>query len=146
MSIIKKMATVPHTIEQMYQLVDEIQYYPEFVPWCKDVKIFKRTDDEVRASLTFVKGAMKKSFTTSNRLQPHKMIEIRLVNGPFKRLEGFWQFETVADNHCQVTLFLDFEFSSGLMASFFSPLFHSVANRLVDTFCQRAKKIYGDHS
>ncbi len=145
MAIIKKTATVPYSQEQMYRLVDDIDRYSEFVPWCKTSKVYKRTDDEVRASLTFAKGAVQKSFTTSNLVQPHKMIEIRLVNGPFKSLEGFWQFETAASG-CVVTLYLEFEFSSGFLASIFSPLFHQVANRLVDCFCTRAKKIYGQKS
>lgn len=143
MPIIKKMATVPYTAEQMYNLVDDVERYPEFVPWCKEGRVFKRTEDEVRASLTFAKGAVQKSFTTKNQMQAHKMIEIRLLNGPFKQLEGFWQFETLADGQSKISLHLEFEFSSGFIAAFFAPLFSSVANRLVDTFCLRAKQLYG---
>ena len=86
---------------------------------------------------------MQKSFTTCNRLQPHKMIEVRLVEGPFHLLEGFWHFESLAENGCKVILNLEFEFAGRLISFAFGPVFHQMANTLVDAFCKRAKVVYG---
>jgi ribosome-associated toxin RatA of RatAB toxin-antitoxin module len=86
-------------------------------------------------------GGFQKSFTTCNRLQKDKMIEIRLLDGPFRQLEGFWRFDAEGE-HCQITLDLEFEFSSKLLALAFGPVFNQVANSLMDAFCKRAQHVY----
>lgn len=135
---------VPYTPSQMYQLVDEVERYAEFLPWCKESTLLSRTDDEVRASLTLSGGGFQKSFSTCNRLQKDKMIEIRLLDGPFHHLEGFWQFEEAKDNAgCQIILNLEFEFSNKLIGLAFGPVFHQVATTLVGAFHKRAEQIYG---
>lgn len=109
---------------------------------CVASQVYERTPDEVRASLTLAKGGVMKSFTTLNRLQADKMIEVRLVDGPFKQLEGFWLFEPL-DLGSRVSLHLEFEFSNFIMGMAMGPLFHQVANMLVDAFIDRAGTIYG---
>jgi ribosome-associated toxin RatA of RatAB toxin-antitoxin module len=141
MPVIKREAVVPHSAAQMFELVNRIEDYPHFVPWCKSVDILSRTDEEVRASLNFAQGALHKAFTTCNRLQENKMIEIRLLDGPFHNLEGFWRFETL-ESGCRVNLDLEFEFSNKLIGMMFGPVFNTAANTLVDVFCQRAKQVY----
>jgi ribosome-associated toxin RatA of RatAB toxin-antitoxin module len=143
MALIKQSAVVPYTPEQMYDLVNGIDKYPEFLPWCKTSEIHLKTEDEVKASLTLAKGSLEKSFTTVNRLQKNKMIEVRLVSGPFRHLEGFWTFETIGDNLCRVSLDLEFELANTLISFAIGPLFHQMANTLVDAFCNRAKEVYG---
>src|SRR3990172_3477383 len=128
MTVINKKVVVPYSSEQMYQLVNEIELYPEFVPACESSQILSRTIDEVRASLTFAQSGIRKSFATLNRLQPHKMIEIRLLNGPFHNLEGFWRFDHLENNYCQVVLDLEFEFSSRILGMMFGPIFTQVTN------------------
>lgn len=130
----------------MYKLVNDVASYADFIPWCVSSRIDSCTHDEIRATLAFSRGGLHKAFTTLNRLQPHKMIEIRLVNGPFKHLEGFWRFEEVANGHCRVALDLEFEFSSRLVGMMFGPIFHQIANTLVDSFCSRAEVVYGQKS
>lgn len=142
MPTINKKAVVPYTTQQMYDLVNDIEKYREFVPWCERSKVLSQTDDEIRATLAFSRGGIAKSFTTMNRLQPHRMIEIRLVDGPFKQLEGFWRFEEVENSHSRIVLDLEFEFSNRLLAMMFGPLFHQVAVMLVDCFSARAKEVY----
>lgn len=142
MPVIKREATVPHSAAQMFDLVNRIEDYPQFVPYCKSIDILSRTDEEVRASLNFAQGALHKSFSTCNRLQENKMIEIRLLDGPFHNLEGFWRFESL-DSGCRVTLDLEFEFSNKLIGMMFGPVFNTITNTLVDVFCQRAKQVYG---
>ena len=114
MTSISKSALVSYSAEKLFGLVDDIDAYPEFLPWCHSAEVLSRTDDEVKARLDLVKGAVKKSFTTLNRLQNNKMIEMRLVEGPFHHLEGFWRFERLEEDSCKVSLDLDFEFSNKL--------------------------------
>ena len=134
---------VPYTAAEMYSLVDDIDTYPLFLPWCKTSRILSRDEDEVRASIEMAKGGIHKSFTTSNRLQRNKMIEMRLVEGPFRHMEGFWRFETLGEKGCKVTLDLEFEFSNKILRMTLGPVFDQIANTLVDAFCERAIDVYG---
>ena len=142
MASIKREQTVPYTPEQMYALVNRIEDYPEFLPWCSASEVFSRDEDEVKASVTVTGGGFHKSFTTVNRLQHNKMIEIRLVDGPFKHLEGFWLFQAVDEAQCKILLDLEFEFAGGILNFAFGPLFYQMASTFVDAFCDRAKKVY----
>jgi len=139
---IKRNAVVPYTPSQMFFLVDDIERYPEFLPWCKASQILERTDDEVKATLTLAKGGIEKSFTTLNRNQKNKMIEVRLISGPFKHLEGFWLFQNIGDNMCKVKLDLEFELANNLISFAIGPIFQQIANSLVEAFCERAKAVY----
>jgi ribosome-associated toxin RatA of RatAB toxin-antitoxin module len=142
MTIINREAVIPYSPHQMFDLVNRIEDYPHFVPWCKSVEVISRTEDEIQAKLDFARGGLQKSFTTCNRLQENKMIEIRLINGPFQHLEGFWRFEPLSDGS-RIRLDLEFEFSNKLMGMMFSPVFHPVADTLVEVFCKRAHEVYG---
>lgn len=144
MPTINREKLVPFTQEQMYALVDDVQSYSDFVPWCVKSEELSRSDDEVHGKLTFASSGIEKSFSTLNRLQPHKMIELRLVDGPFKQLEGFWGFERVSDGESRVVLNLEFEFSSRLLAMMFGPVFEQVASTLVSSFSERAESVYGN--
>ena len=142
MTTISKSALVPYTAEQMFDLVDRVSDYPEFLPWCGGAEELSRDNDEVKASVTISHSGINKAFTTCNRLQKNKMIEMELVNGPFKHLHGFWRFETLSDNACKVSLDLEYEFSSKLLGMAVGPVFNQIANSMVDSFCLRADKIY----
>lgn len=143
MTSINKFALVPYTPAQMFALVDDIEAYPQFLPWCKGSRVLSRTDDEVRATLELSRGGVEKAFTTCNRNQKDKMIEMRLVEGPFKRLDGFWRFDPLGNDGCKVSLDLEFEFASRMLDMMVGPVFSQVANSLVDSFQQRAVDIYG---
>lgn len=127
----------------MFRLVDDIENYQHFLPWCKESTVLSRTPDEVRATLTLAAKGLQKSFTTHNRIQNNKMIEISLVNGPFKHLEGYWQFHRTEDSQCIIQFDLEFEFSSKLLSIAFAPVFQQVASTLIDAFTERALQIYG---
>ncbi len=142
MPVINRRKVVPYTPQQMYNLVNNIDLYREFVPYCQKSTIDDVTHDEIRATLTFARGSLSKSFSTVNRLQPHKIIEIRLLDGPFRQLEGFWGFQALEEQSCQVSLDLEFEFDSRLVALIFGPLFEQIASRLVHCFCNRANQLY----
>ena len=140
---VQKSAIVPYSPEEMYALVDDIERYPEFLPWCGSARVLERAEDTVKASIEIAKGSVRKSFTTLNRLQPGKMIEMRLVEGPFRRLEGFWRFDPLGGSGCKVRLDLEFEFASRMMSLVIGPVFNQIANTLVDAFHQRAVEVYG---
>lgn len=144
MAHISRSALVPYSAAQMYQLVDGINLYPQFLPWCKTAVEHERDPDQVKASIEIAKGAVNKRFTTLNRLQPDKTIEMRLIDGPFQHLHGFWRFSELKAGACKVSLDLDFEFSNKVLSLVVGPVFNQVANTLVDSFVERAKKVYGN--
>jgi ribosome-associated toxin RatA of RatAB toxin-antitoxin module len=143
MAHISRSALVPFSPEQMYRLVDGIPLYPQFLPWCNAALEHERDADQVKASIDIAKGGVNKRFTTLNRLQVNKTIEMRLVDGPFRHLHGFWRFDELKQGACKVSLDLDFEFSNKLLSLAVGPVFSQVANTLVDSFVERARKVYG---
>lgn len=144
MTTINRHALVPYTTSQMFELVNDFKSYPEFLPWCATSEELSRDEDEVKARIELAKGSIRKSFTTLNRIQKNKMIEMRLVEGPFKHLEGFWRFDSLKDGQaCKVSLDMDFEFSNKLVSLAIGPIFIAVTNSLVDAFVKRAGEVYG---
>ncbi len=144
MKTINKTVLVPYTASQMFDLVADAESYPEFLPGCRSVEIHERNTRRVVATLVLAKGKLKKSFTTENRLFKDKSIELRLVKGAFHHLEGRWAFESLGEEGCRVSLDLEFEFSSKLLAMSVAPVFHEVANKLVGAYVKRADRLYGD--
>ncbi len=143
MTIIKRSALVSYSARQMFELVNSIEDYPHFLQWCSKSQILSRTADSVEATLTIAWKGMHKSFTTRNRLHPYEKMEIELVDGPFRHLEGRWTFIELDGAACKVCLDLEFEFSGGVMDMFFQPVFNHIANNLVEAFCKRAVEVYG---
>lgn len=142
MTIVKREREVPYTCQQMYDLVNDIEKYGEFLPYFEKSVIHHRDEDEVQATLVVSAAGMHKSFTTRNRLQPNKMIEIRLVNGPFSHLEGFWRFDETPKG-CMVSFDLEFQFSSRMMAMVLEPIFEQVTQKMLEAFCDRAQVLHG---
>jgi len=143
MPVINRNALVPYSAAEMYALVDDIKAYPQFLPWCRSATEWSRGEDEVKASIELHRGGVHKTFTTLNRLQRDKMIEVRLVEGPFHHLEGFWRFESLSPATSRVSLDLEYEFSSHLLRLAIGPVFSQIANTLMDAFCERAVGLYG---
>ena len=142
MTIVKKTRTVSHSCEQMYDLVNQVEHYAEFLPHCLESQVHHRDEDEVQATLVIGAAGMSKSFTTRNRLQANKMIEIRLIDGPFSHLEGFWRFDS-AQGGCTISFDLEFEFAGRMLSMLLGPIFEQITDKMVDSFCERAEAIYG---
>ena len=140
---INRTALVEYSAEQMFQLVDDIAAYPEFLPWCGGAQEHNRSDTQVEASVVIQKGSINKSFTTQNRLSKPNSIKLTLLDGPFKKLNGEWRFEALSDKACKITFTMDFEFSNRLVGMAVGPIFNQVANTFVDSFVERAKSVYG---
>jgi ribosome-associated toxin RatA of RatAB toxin-antitoxin module len=127
----------------MFELVNNINDYPRFLPWCRKSRIIREDDAEIEAELEIAWSGLHKSFITCNHLHPFERIEISLVEGPFKHLQGRWQFTPLGDEGSRVDLELEFEFSGSWLDRMFEPIFHHMANSLVDAFCKRAMEVYG---
>ncbi len=142
MTIVKKSRKVSYSCAQMFELVNDVDRYAEFLPYFSKSIVHHRDEDEVQATLVVEAVGMSKSFTTHNRLQKNKMIEIRLVDGPFSRLEGFWRFDE-EDGGCHISFDVDFDFSNRMMAMVFGSIFEQITNKMVDSFCERAHALCG---
>jgi len=143
MNKLKRQTIVPFSTRQMFELVDRIEEYPTFLPWCQSVVIKERKDKEVIATLQIAWKGVHKSFTTRNILDPYGRMEIQLLDGPLKHLNGIWQFLMLSETASKVMLDLEFEFSGGWIDKLFQPVFQQIANTLVDSFCKRAVELYG---
>lgn len=145
MTAVSRSALVPYPPGKMFDLVNDVRRYPEFLPWCQSTEVLDDRPHEMTARLHLAFSGLRKSFTTRNRLQPGKMIEIRLVDGPFHHLEGFWRFNALGDGAaCKVVLDMEFDFSTPLVKFAFGPVFTQIAGSLVDSFTKRARDVYGE--
>lgn len=138
MPAIHREAIAPHSAERMFYLVNDVNRYHEFVPWCADSQIVSQDSESLCASLTLSAKGFQKKFTTRNHLYPYHTIELELVDGPFKRLAGAWTFDSLGPEVTKVMLDLDFELSNRFIAAVFGSLFEQVTKRLVDAFIERA--------
>lgn len=142
MAAVNRSALLPFSAEQMYQLVNDVEAYPQFLPWCSSSKIVEQSDSHMLASIHMRKGRVNHSFTTRNDLIDGHKIIVNLVDGPFKKLEGNWVFDNLSDQGSRIRLELDFEFSNKLVEMLVGPVFHHIANTLVDSFVKRAREVY----
>lgn len=142
MPIIQRSALVNYSAEAMYDLVNDVDAYPEFLPGCKDSKVLARESDMMKASLLVAKAGVKQWFTTKNTLEPARHIHMQLVDGPFKRLTGGWTFSALSDEACKIELNLEFEFTSKLTELAFGKIFNALAASMVKAFTERAKQVY----
>ncbi|MBH0071005.1 type II toxin-antitoxin system RatA family toxin [Pseudoalteromonas sp. NZS127] len=140
---IKKSALVMYSTKEMFDLINDVEAYPQFLPNCSDSKIIKQHNNSMTASLEISKAGIKKWFTTENTFVDEQTVVLNLVDGPFKMLQGRWHFQQLDANACKVELQLDFEFSSKLIELAFGKIFNDVAKNMVSAFTQRAKQVYG---
>ena len=143
MKKIEKSALVTYTPEQMFLLIDDIDAYASFLPWCSNSQVVERTDEFVKGELEISYSSLNKSFITRNINIPHSSIEMQLVEGPFKHLRGLWVFTPLGTDGCKIQLDMEFEFASKILDMTVGPVFGKLANSLVDAFTERATKIYG---
>lgn len=127
----------------MYQLVNDVKSYPAFLPWCVDADIINQGEDYMTASISLAKGKIRQTFTTRNTMLPGRRIEVSLLKGPFKHLEGYWLFEPNEDDSCCIYIKMDFEFKNYLLRIALEKIFTHIVNTLIETFTSRADQIYG---
>lgn len=124
----------------MYALINDIERYPEFVPWCAAARVDSRKDTEVVATLNIKRGPLRAEFTTRNLLEPDRRVLMQFVSGPFRVLEGLWTLSPLGDLGCRVELEMRFEFANRVAGALFEPLFEDTAASLVDAFVKRARE------
>lgn len=142
MAKVSRNALVPYTAAQMYAIVNAVEQYPQFVPWCVSSTEKEVTINEKKAMLKFARGALKTSFTTKNILSQNERIEMQLVEGPFKQLEGVWLFTDIDQAGSKVELDLDFEISNRIIRVALEAFFSQICDRMVTAFVQRAQEVY----
>ena len=144
MPVVNKSALVAHSAAEMFELINDVESYPQFLPWCKSTKLLSRDSERLCGELEVSRVGISQSFSTCNQLFPYERIVIQLKEGPFKRLQGEWRFTALREDACKVELELEFEFSGKLINSAFGAVFSQIANTLVDAFCKRADEVARD--
>ncbi len=142
MYTVTKSALVRHSARKMFILVDDVDQYQEFLPWCGGSEVISRTGEEVIASIKIAYKGVEKSFTTRNELVGTQKIILTLVDGPFSKLNGNWKFIQLEENASKVELNLQFDFSNRLLGVLVGPVFRIIADSMVDSFVKRAEEIY----
>lgn len=140
---IHKSALVKFPAQAMFDLVDDIESYPEFLPWCAGSRILLRTEDVVEAELHIARGGFKRTFATRNVSDGGGRIIMTLIDGPFTYLQGAWNFMPLREDASKISLDLDFEMTGKLANLAFGAVFNQICNSMVGSFTQRAKQIYG---
>lgn len=144
MAQVNKSVLIEYSAQQMFELVDRVEDYPVFLPWCNRTELKFRDDVRTIATLFIDFKAVRSHFTTSNsKLSPHQML-ITLVDGPFRRLEGVWQFKPLDEHACKIEFSLNYEFSSRLLERIIGSVFSHITGTFVEAFVKRARVVYGD--
>jgi len=144
MKRITRTAISPHSAAQLYALVEDIESYPRFLPWCLSTAVLERKPGSTRATLTVGLSGVRQSFTTRNENRPGEASDLRLVEGPFKAFAAAWRFTPLGAAGCRIDFSLDYEFASRALGRLLEPLFDRIANTMVDAFARRAEELHGN--
>lgn len=142
MASVEKSVLVHFPAQQMFDLVRKVEDYPQFLPWCGAGHRDTQGNDTDRATVEIAFKGVKQAFTTENIMEVPSAIHMRLIDGPFQQLQGEWRFKALTDQACKVEFRLDYEFSSKMLEQLVGPVFHSIANRFVDSFIKRAEVLH----
>ncbi|HYR37234.1 MAG TPA: type II toxin-antitoxin system RatA family toxin [Burkholderiales bacterium] len=141
MKEISRSAIVEHSAAEMFALVDDIDSYPRFLPWCQDARV-ESVGDKKRATLTVGLRGLRQSFTTLNENRPGESIDMRLVEGPFKQFTAAWRFTQLSEQACEIAFSLRYQFASRALGKLLEPLFDEIADTMVDVFTRRADELH----
>ncbi|MBK3749524.1 type II toxin-antitoxin system RatA family toxin [Stutzerimonas balearica] len=140
---IQRSALLPYPAQALFDMVNDVASYPQFLPWCSATEVLSSSDTHMQASMTVGKAGLSQRFKTRNDLDPGKRIEMTLEEGPFSHLHGIWEFKALGEQACKISLDLRFDYAGPVVKMALGPLFTQAANTLVDAFCERAKQLYG---
>lgn len=143
MAEIERSVLVSYTPEEMYALVETVEDYPKFLPWCGGASVSLREEARTRASLLIDYRGLRQQFSTENRNTRPSRIEMRLLEGPFRYLDGQWDFRALGASACKVEFRLRYEFASRILAALVGPVFENIAVTFIDAFVERARVVYG---
>jgi ribosome-associated toxin RatA of RatAB toxin-antitoxin module len=146
MKTVKKSVLIWYSPQEMYALVTDVPAYPQFLPWCDHSAVLDSDDAGMTAEVGISFGGIRQTFTTRNQHVPDRQVAIKLVNGPFSRLDGQWDFVPLGDNSqraCRVELALHYGFDNATLGKLVGPVFDKIAASMVDAFVKRAEQVYG---
>jgi ribosome-associated toxin RatA of RatAB toxin-antitoxin module len=139
-----KSILVPYSTAEIFDLVNAVERYPEFMPWCGGSSVSERTDTTLTASIVIDFLGIRQTFTTRNTNDRPKRIDVALVDGPFQSLVGHWVFQALREDACKVVFELDYAFKSKALETVVGPVFNRIANSFVEAFAKRAAAVYGE--
>jgi len=142
MALVEKTVLVAHSAQQMFDLVDKVEAYPQFMPWCGGASVDDMQGATMHATLHINYHHIRQHFSTENRRLPPHEIDITLLDGPFRQLDGSWRFIPLGDEACKIEFRLHYEFASKLLEKVVGSVFSYIANSFVDAFIHRAEKVY----
>lgn len=142
MAHVKKTVLVHHSASRMFLLVDDVEQYPKFLPWCGGADLIQQDNATTVATLHIDYHGLRQNFTTENIKRFPESMEIQLKNGPFKHLNGSWHFLTLSEEACKIEFQLNYEFENHFLEKIIAPVFNHIANTFVDSFVKRANSIY----
>lgn len=143
MAVVRKSMLVGYSASQMFQLVDRVEDYPDFMPWCGGTKVERRPDGTTHATIDIDFHHVRQSFATENTRTVPEQITMTLSHGPFRHLDGNWRFIELAPEACKIEFSLSYEFSNRLVDKVISPVFNHIAGTFVEAFVRRAEQVYG---
>ncbi len=143
MAVIEKSVLIARTPQQMFDLVDRVEDYPKFLPWCGGTELIERSEHVTAARLHINYRGIKAQFATENPKEAPHWMNIQLREGPFRRLDGGWRFTALGDAGCKVEFHLNYEFTSTLLEKALGPVFNHIAATFVESFVKRAQQVYG---
>lgn len=142
MAVVEKSVLIERTAAQMFDLVDRVEEYPQFLPWCGGTELIERTPTRTAARIHIDYHGLKAHFATENAKESPRWMDIRLTEGPFRHLDGHWRFTPLGEAACKVEFRLHYEFSGKLLEKAFGPVFRHIADTFIDSFVKRAHQIY----
>lgn len=145
MALVKKTVLVHHSAENMFGLVDNVEQYPTFLPWCGGVEVIQKNEQITEATLHIAYHGLKQQFTTENQKKYPSEMKIQLKNGPFKHLDGAWHFLPLNEVACKIEFVLSYEFENQFLEKIIAPVFNHIANTFVDSFVMHADEVYGEN-
>lgn len=140
---VRKSALVPYSAEKMFDLVEQVEHYPSFLPWCGGSQVLWRGEHGMAATIQIAFKGVRQSFSTDNVHQRPTRIELKLREGPFTHLNGVWNFKVLSPDACRIDFQLDYGVRNGLLARVLNPVFGHIASTMVDAFVKQAEKRYG---
>ena len=147
MKTVQKSVLIWYSAAEMFNLVTDVAQYPAFLPWCDQALVMSQTPDGMVAKVGISLAGLKQSFTTQNTHETNRKVTLKLISGPFSKLDGEWRFLPVGDDSkraCKVELTLRYDFASMALATLVGPVFDKIAGSMVDAFVKRAKQVYGE--
>ena len=144
MKEISRSALLPFSVEQMFDVVNDVASYQDYLPSCSGSEVIESAPELMVARLTLTKAGVSQQFTTRNKLVRPKRIDLQLVEGPFTSLNGYWIFSPLGSDGCKTEMNLTFDFNSRVLNATFGKVFEQVADSLVEAFCDRAKVLYSN--